>query len=389
VKSSLTRFCGALRGVVTILSALSRAFEELGRRRPRPLTPSARPSLRPLLLTTGGALSLVLGVAASTGAPLGFDPDLMPTTLPSKTARSASTARATTTPSAPTPAPPTTTSGTTTSTPPPPPEPDVAPGPFFFRGDFESGDFSQWPHLHDLGPRFRPDQSLSSVVSRPGGGKMAKFVVSESLPRGNSDSGPMSMVAHKVSNAWEQEGAETWYRVRILLPSGSNPDYPGTFHPLQPAPSGWNTFVSWHEYRVGGMSPSLGRSTWCRHRAGCFQVKWVGGRGKTYWVDDEAEPLRFDHWYDVLVHVKWSAYEDKGYAEVWVDGRKIFGPGIGGVPSTIATLWRHEDGQPAATYLTLGHYRRHPRLSGIADYGDDTVYADDLLIGPTRAAVGG
>jgi Polysaccharide lyase len=260
-----------------------------------------------------------------------------------------------------------------------------------FRGDFESGDFSQWPGLYDLGPKYRPEQSLSRVVDHPAGGKMARIVVSESLAPGNSRSGRMSMLNHDINQPWEREGAETWYRVRLLLPSGRHSHYPGRFHAVQPVKGGWNTFLSWHEYRVGSQSPAFGVSTWCR----CLQMKWVGGRGTVYYIDDKNPrtggrvPLRFDHWYDILFHVKWSGSPRVGYAEIWADGRKWFGPRMHGLPARWATLWRHANGRPAYTYATVGHYRRNLRQLGMRNYGDDTVYVDDFLVGPTRASVGG
>jgi Polysaccharide lyase len=229
---------------------------------------------------------------------------------------------------------------------------------------------------------------------------MAKFVVSDTLPRGNSNSGPQSMVNHNINQAYEKAGAETWYRLRMLLPSGTNASYPGKFNAVQTCCEGWNTFWSWHEYQVGGMSPAIGRSTWCGVPAGCLQVKWVGGRGTAYYVDDKDAsgkgiPLKFDHWYTILVHVKWSHLASDGYAEVWIDGRQMFGPGIGGVPQRFATLWAHTDGRPAAVHMTVGHYRRGSSsyngstTGGHSNYGDDTTYVDDLLIGPTRTSVGG
>jgi Polysaccharide lyase len=172
---------------------------------------------------------------------------------------------------------------------------------------------------------------------------------------------------------------------------------------------GWNTFWSWHELNVGTHSPAIGRSTWCGGVNGCLQVKWVGARGQAYWVDDEDAngnpiPLLLDHWYDIKVRVKWSHLASEGVAEVWVDGRTIFGPGSKAptpenpdqlVPPTFATLWAHTDGRPATVHQVVGHYLRgsssypgqHP--ANYADPGDDTTYIDNVLVGPTEASIGG
>lgn len=256
-----------------------------------------------------------------------------------------------------------------------------------------------------------------------GDGKQAmQCVVSDSL-RGNSHSGPQSMVQTPIHRPYEREGATAVYRLRVLLPSGTDARYPGKFHAHPPAgqpastgdgPGAWNTFLSFHEKaadgigQVGGMSPALGRSAW-QGSPGCLQMKWVGGRGFAAWIEHregdgtgKVLPLRFDHWYDIVLRVLWSGRDDGGFAECWVDGQKWFGPGykyLHGaewrtLPARWPTLWRHEDGRTATCHTTVGHYRRGSRSypgatrAAFADYGDDTIYMDEFLVGPTLASVG-
>jgi hypothetical protein len=246
------------------------------------------------------------------------------------------------------------TGGRAPSTPPPPP---------WFVGDFETGDLSQWPYLGDA--------HGVSVVSSPTRGPSSRYAA-----RAETTDVPDSSVGGDASYVesgsfglpWENDGSDAWFSISVLLPSGTNPAYPGTFTP-SPS-SGWNMFMEWHiSPGVSGQSPYVGV------RGGHLVFRLVGGQEsspQSHWVADTT-PLQFDHWYDIQVRMKWSPDPDVGYAEWWVDGVRKF---AGDFP----TLYRRTNGSASSVMFDAGHYRGTQSWT-------DTVYFDGVKVGPARASV--
>ena len=92
-------------------------------------------------------------------------------------------------------------------------------------------------------------------------------------------------------------------------------------------------------------------------------------------------PLKYNHWYDILVHVKWD-YTSSGLVEYWLDGAKA-------VTYNGPTLFWFADNNPnfagasagpGQTYWMEGYYRG----SGSST---ESVYHDAAEIGPTLASV--
>ena len=104
--------------------------------------------------------------------------------------------------------------------------------------------------------------------------------------------------------------------LQLLLPSGRDPRYPGTFTPNPPPrPTGWNMFMEWH------IAPNAGP-------ASSFFGLWNDGDGtarlvlrltgadpnqaQRQWIKDP-EPVKYDHWYHVAIRQKWSPDPAVGY----------------------------------------------------------------------------
>jgi hypothetical protein len=243
----------------------------------------------------------------------------------------------------------------------------VAIPPPYFVGDFETGNLSQWPYLGDA--------HGMNVVATPTSGRTSRYAA-----RADTTNAPDSSTGGDASYVetgsfdlpWENDGTDAWFGMAVLLPSGTNPAFPGKFTP-SPS-SGWNMFMEWHiSPGVGGSSPYVG----VRNSNGAprLVLRLVGGpeaNPQTQWVDDSA-PLQYDHWYSIDVRMKWSPNPTIGYAEWWVDGVRKF---AGSFP----TLYSRNDGTASSVMFDAGHYRGTQSWT-------DTVYFDGVRVGPTRSSV--
>lgn len=247
----------------------------------------------------------------------------------------------------------------------------------YFVGDFETGDLTQWPYLGDAGLSRTPPGS--EVVSSP-------------VPPGNSHALKAytelgASAAYVEQNdfqlPWEVIGANTWHRMRILLPSGTNPAFPGKFTVNKPG--GWNIFVEWHNRTDAAsgwpnvpdsyLSPYIGI-----HNNGKgtprFVFRTAGGTPRNPVLKEFYHPSAYqpDRWYDMLVHFIVSDDPSVGFFEWYVDGRLI-------VSGHAPTGYRLADGSSGALF-EVGHYRAFTTTP-------DTVYIASVMAGPTRASVGG
>lgn len=253
----------------------------------------------------------------------------------------------------------------------------AAPATPYFVGDAEAG-LRAWPSL------FNAHATRVVRMPRVDGRYGYRFRVTPGQVDASVD-GDMAYLDHLQDRPWEQEGANTWYRFRYAFPSGTKRAFPGSFRPNQTS-SGWNMILEWHEPACCEASPYIGVRFSGR---GVLMLRWVGGpeNASTWVLAYDRRPLQYDHWYDMLVHVRWSADATKGFVEWWADGRKVFPTANGRdaygrpLPARFPTLWS-VDGVPRAPWLEWGHYRGRAGADWV-----DTTYGDGFRIGPTRASV--
>jgi hypothetical protein len=244
-------------------------------------------------------------------------------------------------------------------------------------GDFETGDLSQWGYLGDAGLSRSPQgaQVVSSPV--PSGSNHALKAYTE----------PGASAAYveqdSFQHPWEVIGADTWHRMRILLPSGNTPAYPGKFT-VNP-PGGWNSFMEWHNRtdaatgwpNVPGsyLSPYIGMHNNANGTAS-FVFRAAGGTPQNPVLKEFYSPAPYqpDRWYDMLVHFVVSDDPAVGYYEWYVDGQLV-------VAGHGPTGYRLSNGSSGALF-EVGHYR------GLTTTAD-TVYIAGVVAGPTRSSVGG
>jgi hypothetical protein len=197
-----------------------------------------------------------------------------------------------------------------------------------WRGDYETGNFSQWDD--DLQQKV---SDRAAIVSSPlrQGRYAARFEVD---PGDNDVAGSGS---GERTEAWIDqastdgfEGREEWYAWSTMFA----PDFSANV-------SDWNAFTQFHNTGTAGCTTSFRVSGTrlvfgvCGGRAGRETGRWVIDKKKQNGV-----------WYDFVVHVRWSSDPATGYVQVWENARSV-------VPFTrLATLY---PGQ--GVYLKQGYYR--------------------------------
>lgn len=252
----------------------------------------------------------------------------------------------------------------TTSPPPPPPLPSGV----LFDGRFDTGDFSRWPNHEML--------SAATVVDTPHGKVMRA-----------QTNGSVSMVNvgqnfEDYQLPWEIIPADVWHRFGILIPSGNNPDYPGTFVRSTPG-SGWDVLWELHDRTDGasgyvqGQTPGSYGSTMVSVQGTATDLRWqVRMAGNTLPNPVNTffalpETVQRDRWYIHDVRVKHGQTSATGFAEWWVDGVKRW-------EQACPTAFVGADGK-SGERLQAGIYR------GVFS-GTTTVYLDGVVVSSARLA---
>jgi hypothetical protein len=206
-----------------------------------------------------------------------------------------------------------------------------------WRGDFETGDLSQWAGREGLISRL-------TVVQSPV--RQGKYALRTELHQGDvTNSGTRNEVENSSAQFNEVEGNDRWYAWSTMFAA----DFP--------APNTWQVFTQWHHSGLTGSPPVefdvLGETIQLAHNGGT--VLWRA-------------PLVRNVWHDFVFHVLWSS--TNGYVELYYDGTKVVDR------QAVPTL---NPGQYA--YLKQGLYRD----ASIVDVG--VVYHDGMVMGTTLADV--
>lgn len=160
----------------------------------------------------------------------------------------------------------------------------------------------------------------------------------------------------EVSGPTFHEGQDLYFRDAIRIPEGT------TFE------GKWQIIQQLHETNWGG-SPGMAVFL----DSGPSLRIGAGDSSPTFW---ESANLQFDHWYDLVYHVKLSQDSDAGFVEVWLNG----------VPQTMVNGERRIYGQTiqtSGTYLKAGIYRARSHT------GTTVVEHDDIVVGTSYDAVMG
>jgi Polysaccharide lyase len=238
------------------------------------------------------------------------------------------------------------------------------PGKPSFVGNYETGNLRQWFQINAV-------PGSITLVRRPvhQGHWAARFTVRPGdtpLPDGRQ----RAEVAASTAQTRGTPGSAVWYGWATYFPRNYNP-----------VPDMFNIFAQWHATKglaCPGAGPNIALLTYAvsRHPVISFVVR--GGRSLhtpdgcqgQYRRMFATVPIRFDRWYDFVLHVKWSSNPRVGYYKLWIDGTPV-------VPfGHIATLYVHN-----TAFAKQGIYR------ATSNTIVSTVYEDAFAVGSSYAQV--
>ncbi|HYV45088.1 MAG TPA: polysaccharide lyase [Myxococcaceae bacterium] len=195
-----------------------------------------------------------------------------------------------------------------------------------WRGDFETGDRSQWSQVEMISP---DRLQVVDAPMRPG-----RHALRAEVRKGDDPINASGNRNELIRYDGASEGRELYYGWSTLWPA----DYP-----LTPT---WQVFIQWHHPGNNGAPP-------VRFVLGCS----AGDCGRPlpdtlfFIVDDKTmwqmAPVTRGAWHDFVLHIKWSADPGVGFVELWYDRQLV-------VPkSLVRTLYSSAD----TNYLKMGLYR--------------------------------
>ncbi|WP_369945795.1 heparin lyase I family protein [Vitiosangium sp. GDMCC 1.1324] len=224
-----------------------------------------------------------------------------------------------------------------------PPPPSTA----VWRGDFETGDLSQFSTKESMGA------DRLQVVQSPV--RQGRYALRAEVRQGDDPINASGNRNELVKYDGSSEGTEFYYGWSTLWPS----DYPMT--------PNWQVFMQWHHPGSSGAPPVrfvLGCSA-----ADCGQplpdTLFFIVDNKTQWM---MAPVTRGVWHDFVLHIKWSANSSVGFVELWYDGKLV-------VPKrNVRTLFNSSD----TNYLKMGLYRDEAVRPTAVLFHDGLVQAKTL-----------
>jgi hypothetical protein len=177
-------------------------------------------------------------------------------------------------------------------------------------------------------------------------------------------SGERTELVWSPARTGASDGATVTYRWEVRFPRG--------FRYVRR--STWNIFTQFHETAADDCHPNVALQINAKGPVPRLRLQSRGGRLDKATCAPEVSPswdfapLRFDHWYELALTVRWSADPRAGSVQLMVDGRTA-------VPAVrTATLY---DGQGA--YLKQGFYRAPSAF-------DSVLYETTPEIVPVRSS---
>jgi hypothetical protein len=205
-----------------------------------------------------------------------------------------------------------------------------ASGSIVWRGNFETGDFSQW--VWGVQQKTSGRASIVSSPVREGRyGARCEVRPGDNNVAGSGNGERCEWLLNQATTDG-YEGREQWWAWSTY--------FDPTF---SPSSSGWNSFIQFHH-----LGPTGQANIWFSSVLNTIQFRVANGDMSSpttkWWVLD---PNRKNStWYDFVFHVKWSSDPNVGFVEVWINGQKVL-PLV-----KIATLY-----PGVGVYLKQGYYR--------------------------------
>lgn len=221
--------------------------------------------------------------------------------------------------------------------------PGMAHASVLWKGDFETGNTSQWTKEEQVN-----SNRLLVVSDQVREGAYALRVQVEQGDKPIQASGNRNELVY-VGPEFEPsqaEGAERVYSWSTLF----NEDYPSE--------KTWQVFTQWHHTGLNG-SPPVELYVYGEE----MRMRVGGERSQDVW----SAPLQRGVWNDFVLHVKWSSDPNVGFVELYHNGQQV-------VPRTpMATMFAGD-----GVYLKQGLYRNSTIASPGVVYHDGFVVATEL-----------
>jgi len=161
-----------------------------------------------------------------------------------------------------------------------------------WRGDFETGDLSQWTESQQVAP------DRMQVVDAPV--RQGKHALRVEVRQGDD---PINASGDRAELVWapvETEGNDRYYAWSTMWAS----DFPSI-------PT-WQAFTQWHHTGNTGTPPLE------MYVNGETMYLAIGAHETVVWT----HPLARGTWHDFILHVKWSSDPSVGFVELWYDGKQ-------------------------------------------------------------------
>jgi hypothetical protein len=215
------------------------------------------------------------------------------------------------------------------------------------RGDFETGDLSQWRERQCLDERI-------AVGSRGPAAAEGSYHAMLEVRDGDVEPQTGSERCELVGPSLPFD-KERWFRQAIYVPSAADP------------PDSWQIMSQW--YSNYGGSPPLALF----HDRG-LPMRWSlrhGDSSRVYW---RSKKLARDQWHEIVVGVYLSQSPSRGWVEVWLDGKRQQ------LKNGKGRMYGQTRGATHGSFKT-GIYRSPDST------GRSIEYVDDYSIGPSRESV--
>jgi hypothetical protein len=210
-----------------------------------------------------------------------------------------------------------------------------------WRGDFETGDRSQWTRAQEVSP------DRLQVVTSPL--REGRYALKATVKQGDDPIDSSGNRNELVRMTREPVGSEYYYRWSTMFA----PDFPSV--------RTWQLFTQWH-HEGGGGSPPVEFYVYGEE----MRFNIGGSPGTLVW----RAPLVRGVWHDFILRVKWSPNPSVGFVELYHNGKLV-------LPKRyIATQF-----SGMLNYLKVGLYRNET----ISQVG--VVYHDGWVMGRTLADV--
>jgi uncharacterized protein (TIGR03382 family) len=207
-----------------------------------------------------------------------------------------------------------------------------------WRGDFETGNISQWTRSQSVANSRL--QVVSDVV------REGRYALKATVRQGDDPIGASGNRNELLYISEEKTGSTWFYKWSTLFPKN------------YPSADSWQVIIQWHQEGCCG-SPPLEIFV----KGEEMNLRVGGADGDVVWQG----ALNRGNWHDFILEVKWSANPKTGYVKLWHNGQNV-------LPKTHgATQYGRE-----TNYLKLGLYRDDSIRPEASVYHDGFVMASKL-----------